>query len=170
MCTTWSTIAPPPDSSGSVNHERVSGSMPLFAPRTENTSPRRPDRFVAASRAKVLANRTGKATMSSTPAASAAARMASPSSQVVARGFSHSTCAPAAAACSTSARCRAFSLVTTTASTPLARSSSTVSTYATPSASASSRPRRSTSSLPVEVPSGSVPTTSTSGIACSADR
>ncbi len=48
--------------------------------------------------------RTGYATMSSTPARSQASRIAIASSTVVASGFSHSTCTPAAAACSTRAR------------------------------------------------------------------
>ncbi len=62
-------------------------------------------------------NRDTNATCSCTPAASHAASIATASSRVVATGFSHSTCRPRAAACSTWARCSTFALQTTTAST-----------------------------------------------------
>ncbi len=129
QCTVWSTSAPPPASSASVNHCRWAyGILPLFVPITANTSPSRPASTDARNRPYDGAKRTGYAIIRITPAASQAASMASPSATSVASGFSQSTCAPTAAARSTSPRCRAFSLVTTTASGPQANSSSYEST------------------------------------------
>ena len=62
--------------------------------------------------------------MSMTPARSQASIMARASSSVVAIGFSQSTCAPAAAAISTSGRCLLFSEQTSTASGRAASSAS----------------------------------------------